>query len=104
MEKAMRFESDDQSNAFTSFSVLVSCCPSPPSAEITYNCFLPSGVPVICPGRSERNAIHFPSGDHAAVVLDFFAEVSGCASPVATSTIHKFLSKAFSSQLACCTS
>src|SRR6266705_1702696 len=102
--KTMRFESGAQSKAFTSFSVLVSCCASPPSAEITYNCFLPAGVPVICPGRSERNAIHFPSGDHAAFVLDFFADVSACDSPVATSAIHKFLSNALSSQLAFCTS
>src|SRR6266436_10026083 len=104
VEKAMRLESGAQSRAFTSFSVLVNCCASPPSAEITYSCFLPSGVSLICPGRSERKAIHFPSGDHDALVLDFFADVRACDSPVATSTIHKFRSNAFSSQLAFCTS
>src|SRR5437879_5864291 len=51
-----------------------------------------------------RRSSDLPSGDHAALVLDFFADVSGCDSPVATSTIHKFLSKALSSQLAFCTS
>src|SRR5437762_2892299 len=100
----MRFESGAHSKSFTSFSTFVSCCASPPSVEIAYSCFLPSAVPGICPGRSERNTIHFPSGDHAGFVLDFLAVVSACVSPVAISAIHKFLSNAFSSQLVFCTS
>src|SRR5207253_5641086 len=76
MEKAMRFESGAHAKSLTSFSTFVTCCASPPSEEITYSCFLPSGVPAICAGRSERKAIHFPSGDHSGFVLDFFAVVS----------------------------
>ena len=53
---------------------------------------------------SPANAIVLPSGDHAGFVLDFFAVVSACVSPVATSPIHRFLSKAFSSQFVFCTS
>ena len=104
MEKAMRFESGAHAKSLTSFSTFVTCCASPPSEEITYSCFLPSGVPAICAGRSERKAIHFPSGDHSGFVLDFFAVVSACVSPLATSPIHKFRSNAFSSQLVFCTS
>ena len=65
---------------------------------MTYTCCLPAGEPAIGATRSLKNAIHIPSGDHAAAVDDLAAVVSRCRSLPSAAAIHRSVSNAFASQ------
>ena len=95
---AMCLESGAHSKALTPFSILVSLLGLAAIGGHDVELLLAGGRSFSGPGRSERKAIQRPSGDQAASLLDFAAQLSGGA-PVATSAIQSSVSKALVSQL-----
>src|ERR1700686_3363070 len=92
----MRLPSGDQLGLDAPCCMKVTCWASPPEVGMIHTCGLPfpsflwsfSLLPDRSPSRSETNASHWPSGDHAGLCALAGPAVNCCDSPPSTGTIH----------------